>query len=166
MDISSWRYIADFLKTRYFWWKFLNRNLWFSKALKQSKTFLNLLNMFASENELKASEQNTWGFQLKKSLPDQLLKSARKRYDFYFRTEVYVKQFYCILYIVLQPWVEFRDFLSSPFNPYTWIFGTVTERNFWKKIPEKSPKKLIVMVQRARWRSRVLDFFPGFTDKG
>ena len=59
----------------------------------------------------------------------------------------------------LQPCVEFRDFLSSPFNPYTWIFGTVTERNFWKKIPEKSPKKLIVMVQRARWRSRVLDFF-------
>ena len=61
------------------------------------------------------------------------------------------------------------------------IFGTVTER-----FPEKSPKhknilhyvyviyiyKLMQCLaldffrKRARWRSRILDFFPGFKDKG
>ena len=59
------------------------------KSPQTVKTFLNLLNMFASENELKASEQNTWGFELKKSLPDQLFKSVRwtKHPSFHFTVE-------------------------------------------------------------------------------
>ena len=57
---------------------------------------------------------------------------------------------------------------------YMPFFGTITERAFRKKIPKHG--NIYKMMQRcapdffsakrARSRSRVLDFFSGFTDKG
>ena len=56
---------------------------------------------------------------------------------------------------------------------YMPFFGTVTERAFRKKIQttgtytnDATLRSGLFSAKRARRRSRVLDFFPGFTDKG
>ena len=53
----------------------------------------------------------------------------------------------------------------GPINPYPWIFGTVTERNFRKNQKHENINKTMQRFaldirpeKRARWRFRVLDF--------
>ena len=55
-----------------------------------------------------------------------------------------------------------RSSLRNDFNPYPWIFGTVTECVFWKKNPESSLVTSQLRLRKWKWYVQIVSVRPSY----